>query len=68
MMKPGFLVVHMHGKDNTIYTIEDIDTINEVATIKTFTKQNSKKISLSSIREALDEEVLIGFRLNTKGS
>lgn len=67
-MQPGFLVVFAHGKDNGIYTVDSIDTKNGNVKIRNYTKASTKDVSLSSIREALDEELLIGFRLNAKGS
>lgn len=67
-MQAGFLVVFAHGKDNTIYTIDSIDTKNQIAKIKNYAQSGFKDVSLNNIREALDEELLIGFRLNTKGS
>lgn len=67
-MQAGFLVVFAHGKDSTIYTIDSIDTKNQIAKIKNYTQSGFKDVSLNNIREALDEELLIGFRLNTKGS
>lgn len=67
-MQPGFLVVFAHGKDNGIYTVDSIDVENGNAKIRNYTKASTKEVSLNSIREALDEELLIGFRLSGKRS
>ncbi len=61
-MNVGFPVVHRTGKDSEIYRISKI---NEDGTceIVSYINGRIKAISLSQIREAEDEELMIGVRI-----
>lgn len=61
-MNVGFPVVHRAGNDSEIYRIDKIND-DETCSIVSYINGRSKLISISQLREAEDEELMIGSRI-----
>lgn len=57
----GLPVVISYGKDRDIYYIREI--LNDQVSIWSHSRLNPKIVSVSSIREADDYEIMVGTRL-----
>lgn len=62
MIQQGFQVVFRSGKDKSIYQVSKID--GEMCDIRTYTSDKTKQVSLATLREAEDVEIMIGYRIN----
>lgn len=58
----GLPVVHRTGKDSEIYRISSIQD-GDTCEIISYINGRAKTVSLSQLREAADEELMVGTRL-----